>query len=63
MYLKFCPSSCRILSGPKARTILLNGAVRKGDRLVPPSALDVLMRSTFPAQSARVKVGWFFLFI
>ncbi|XP_068648707.1 uncharacterized protein [Aristolochia californica] len=45
----------RILSAPKARPILLNGAVRKGDRLVPPSALVLLMRATFPAPSARVK--------
>ncbi|KAL5573875.1 hypothetical protein UlMin_023472 [Ulmus minor] len=45
----------RILSSPKARTILLNGAVRKGKRLVPPSALDLLMRVTFPAPSARIK--------
>ncbi|XP_010265344.1 PREDICTED: transmembrane protein 214-like [Nelumbo nucifera] len=45
----------RILSAPKARSILLNGAVRKGERLVPPSAFEMLMRSTFPAPSARVK--------
>ncbi|KAL6959582.1 hypothetical protein U1Q18_039736 [Sarracenia purpurea var. burkii] len=45
----------RILSAPKARPILLNGAVRKGERLVPPSALEFLMRATFPAPSARVK--------
>ncbi|KAK8507783.1 hypothetical protein V6N13_140526 [Hibiscus sabdariffa] len=45
----------RITSSPKARPILVNGAVRKGDRLVPPSALDILMRITFPAPSARVK--------
>ncbi|KAH1131015.1 hypothetical protein J1N35_002393 [Gossypium stocksii] len=45
----------RIISSPKARPILVNGAVRKGDRLVPPSALDILMRLTFPAPSARVK--------
>lgn len=49
-------SLARILSSPKARTILLNGAVRKGERLVPPSALEVLMRVTFPAPSARLKV-------
>lgn len=48
---------CRILSAPKARTILVNGAIRKGERLVPPSALEILMRVTFPASSARVKVG------
>uniref|UniRef100_A0A5B7AHQ4 Transmembrane protein 214-A n=1 Tax=Davidia involucrata TaxID=16924 RepID=A0A5B7AHQ4_DAVIN len=45
----------RILSAPKARTILVNGAVKKGERLVPPSALDMLLRVTFPAPSARVK--------
>ncbi|MQM06461.1 hypothetical protein Taro_039280, partial [Colocasia esculenta] len=45
----------RIFSGPKARPILLNGAVRKGERLVPPLALDQLMRLTFPSPSARVK--------
>ncbi|KAF7831097.1 Transmembrane protein 214-A [Senna tora] len=45
----------RILSSPKARTILLNGAVRKGERVVPPSALDTLWKITFPLPSARVK--------
>ncbi|XP_009781515.1 uncharacterized protein [Nicotiana sylvestris] len=45
----------RILSAPKARTILVNGAVRKGERLIPPSSLDLLLRVTFPAPSARVK--------
>ncbi|CAK9156026.1 unnamed protein product [Ilex paraguariensis] len=45
----------RILSPPKAHTILVNGAVRKGERLVPPSALELLVRATFPAPSARVK--------
>ncbi|CAK9152285.1 unnamed protein product, partial [Ilex paraguariensis] len=45
----------RILSAPKARTILVNGAVRKGERLMPPLALDLLLRVTFPASSARVK--------
>lgn len=46
----------RILSAPKARTILVNGAVRKGERLMSPSSLDLLLRVTFPAPSARVKV-------
>ncbi|KAI3763756.1 hypothetical protein L2E82_13753 [Cichorium intybus] len=45
----------RILSAPKARVILVNGAVRKGERLMPPSALDLLLRVTFPSSSARVK--------
>ncbi|PSR88145.1 Transmembrane protein [Actinidia chinensis var. chinensis] len=45
----------RILSALKARTILVNGAVRKGERLLPPMAFDMLMRATFPASSARVK--------
>lgn len=49
-------SHCRILSTPKACTILVNGAVRKGERLVPPFALEILLRLTFPASSARVKV-------
>ncbi|XP_017236060.1 uncharacterized protein LOC108209586 [Daucus carota subsp. sativus] len=45
----------RILAAPKARTILVNGAVRKGERLMPPSALDLLLRVNFPTSSARVK--------
>ncbi|KAK3160238.1 hypothetical protein QOZ80_1BG0056970 [Eleusine coracana subsp. coracana] len=45
----------RILSVPKARSILLNGAVRKGERLVPPSTFDLFMRAAFPASNARVK--------
>ncbi|KAJ0038167.1 hypothetical protein Pint_22335 [Pistacia integerrima] len=45
----------RILSTPKARTILVNGAVRRGERLVPPAALETLLRLTFPTSSARVK--------
>ncbi|PKU61457.1 uncharacterized protein LOC110105514 isoform X1 [Dendrobium catenatum] len=44
-----------ILERPKARPILINGAVRKGERIVPPFALDLLMRATFPTPSARVK--------
>lgn len=45
----------RILSAPKARPILLNGAVRKGERLVTPSALEVLWEATFPVSSSRIK--------
>lgn len=45
----------RIVSLPKARTILVNGAVRKGERVVPPSALELLMGVTFPAPTSRVK--------
>ncbi|CAN8291851.1 unnamed protein product [Cochlearia groenlandica] len=45
----------RILSYPKARTILVNGAVRKGERLIPPPSFEILVRLTFPASSARVK--------
>ncbi|KAF5737750.1 hypothetical protein HS088_TW13G00640 [Tripterygium wilfordii] len=45
----------RILSAPKARQILVNGAVRKGERLMPPSALEMVLRATFPVSSARVK--------
>ncbi|KAF5750148.1 hypothetical protein HS088_TW03G00480 [Tripterygium wilfordii] len=45
----------RILSAPKARPILVNGAVRKGERLMPPSALEIALRATFPMSAARVK--------
>ncbi|KAK6134196.1 hypothetical protein DH2020_032052 [Rehmannia glutinosa] len=45
----------RIMAAPKARSILLNSAVRKGERLMPPAALDLLLHVTFPASSARVK--------
>ncbi|XP_030496095.1 uncharacterized protein LOC115712030 [Cannabis sativa] len=45
----------RILATPKARTILVNGAVRKGERLIPPSSFEILVRVTFPTSSSRVK--------
>ncbi|XP_059645170.1 uncharacterized protein LOC132286800 isoform X2 [Cornus florida] len=45
----------RILSAPKARYILLNVVVWKGERVVPPWALELLMRITFPEDSARVE--------
>lgn len=45
----------RILAAPKARSILVNGAVRKGERLIPPAQLEILMRATFPVSSARIK--------
>ncbi|CAN6451774.1 unnamed protein product [Victoria cruziana] len=45
----------RILSSPKARPVLLNGAVRKGERLVPSSAFDLLIHAAFPVPSARIK--------
>ncbi|KAK7359491.1 hypothetical protein VNO77_01451 [Canavalia gladiata] len=45
----------KILSTPKARPVLVNGAVRKGERLIPPSAFEILIRVTFPPSSTRVK--------
>ncbi|PWA71993.1 hypothetical protein CTI12_AA274660 [Artemisia annua] len=42
-----------ILSAPKVHTILISGALRKGERLMPPSALDLLLRVTLPSSSAR----------
>ncbi|KAI4991641.1 hypothetical protein ZWY2020_040027 [Hordeum vulgare] len=48
----------RFLSTPnasKARAMLLNGAVRKGERVVPAGTLDLFMRCTFPVPNARVK--------
>ncbi|XP_073298912.1 uncharacterized protein [Primulina huaijiensis] len=45
----------RILAAPKARVVLLNNAVRKGERLIAPESLDLLLRLEFPASPARVK--------
>ncbi|XP_061338477.1 uncharacterized protein LOC133285282 isoform X1 [Gastrolobium bilobum] len=45
----------KILSTPKARPVLVNGAVRKGERLIPPAAFEILIRVTFPPSSTRVK--------
>ncbi|CAI9761945.1 unnamed protein product [Fraxinus pennsylvanica] len=45
----------RILSAPRARGILVNSAVRKGERLISPASLDLLLHVTFPGSSARVK--------
>ncbi|KAE9601057.1 putative transmembrane protein [Lupinus albus] len=45
----------KILSTPKARPILVNGAVRKGERLIPPSSFEILVRVTYPQSSARLK--------
>ncbi|XP_075505707.1 uncharacterized protein LOC142542771 [Primulina tabacum] len=45
----------RILAAPKARVVLVNNAVRKGERLMPPESLDFLLHLTFPASPTRVK--------
>ncbi|CAK9878875.1 unnamed protein product [Sphagnum jensenii] len=39
----------------KARPVLLNGHLRKGERLVPPLSLDLVMRVSFPADSTVTK--------
>ncbi|GJP39274.1 hypothetical protein CLOM_g23663 [Closterium sp. NIES-68] len=39
----------------KAKAILLNGAFRKGERLVPFATLDQFLRLAFPLNSARTK--------
>lgn len=44
-----------ILSRPRARTILVDGALRERDPLIPVSSFEILVRLTFPAPSARVK--------
>ncbi|EFH60367.1 predicted protein [Arabidopsis lyrata subsp. lyrata] len=44
-----------ILSNPKARTILVNCAVREKEQLIPPPSFKILLRLTFPTSSARVK--------
>ncbi|KAL3627020.1 hypothetical protein CASFOL_028383 [Castilleja foliolosa] len=46
----------RVLSAPNARDIVINGAVGKGERLIAPAALELLLRLTFPKSSARVKL-------
>ncbi|CAJ2677681.1 unnamed protein product [Trifolium pratense] len=53
----------KILSAPKARPVLVNGAVRKGERLIPPPAFETLIRVTFPSSSTRVKATERFEFI
>jgi hypothetical protein len=55
-FFNLCLFDCRILSTPKARQVLVNSAVRKGERLIPPSAFEILIRVTFPASSAKMKV-------
>ncbi|CAN6903363.1 unnamed protein product [Brassica oleracea] len=42
----------RILSNPEARTILVlvNGAVKDGERLIPLCSFGILVRHTFPAR-------------
>ncbi|XP_013591618.1 PREDICTED: uncharacterized protein LOC106300093 isoform X1 [Brassica oleracea var. oleracea] len=46
-----------MLSRPEAITVLVNngGGVMEGQRLVPLPSLDILLRLTFPAPSARVE--------
>ncbi|EFH61877.1 predicted protein [Arabidopsis lyrata subsp. lyrata] len=44
-----------ILSNPEAETILVNGVVRDGDWLIPPTSFEILVRLTFPLSSERVK--------
>eukprot|EP00475_Leptophrys_vorax_P023644 TRINITY_DN32394_c0_g1_i1.p1 TRINITY_DN32394_c0_g1~~TRINITY_DN32394_c0_g1_i1.p1 ORF type:complete len:610 (-),score=50.92 TRINITY_DN32394_c0_g1_i1:436-2223(-) len=39
----------------KARAVLVNGAYRKGERLVPPAAFEQFLRLAFPTNSARTK--------
>ncbi|KAF3561066.1 hypothetical protein DY000_02012010 [Brassica cretica] len=44
-----------ILSNPEARTVLVDGTLSDGKRLIPPHVFEGLFRLTFPASSARVK--------
>ncbi|KAL8142051.1 hypothetical protein V2J09_015083 [Rumex salicifolius] len=45
----------RILSAPKARSILMGNAVRRGERLIPPSSFEILIKLTYPMSSSRIK--------
>eukprot|EP00252_Welwitschia_mirabilis_P013156 TRINITY_DN2904_c0_g1_i1.p1 TRINITY_DN2904_c0_g1~~TRINITY_DN2904_c0_g1_i1.p1 ORF type:complete len:609 (-),score=134.49 TRINITY_DN2904_c0_g1_i1:413-2239(-) len=47
--------SCILESSKKSKSILLNGAIRKGVRLIPPSAFVSIMQASFPLDSARTK--------
>ncbi|XP_056849597.1 uncharacterized protein LOC108825115 [Raphanus sativus] len=44
-----------ILSNLDASTVLVNGTLSDGKRLIPPHVFEGLLRLTFPASSARVK--------
>ncbi|CAH8313373.1 unnamed protein product [Eruca vesicaria subsp. sativa] len=44
-----------IMSHPKAPTILVDGAIREGQPLIPLPSFEILVRLTFPPRSARVK--------
>ncbi|XP_018489251.2 uncharacterized protein LOC108859841 [Raphanus sativus] len=48
------PVEMMLSSNPEARAVLLNEPVRHGERLIPPSSFEMLVRLTFPAPSARV---------
>eukprot|EP00850_Spirogloea_muscicola_P002674 SM000010S04312 [mRNA] locus=s10:918577:922143:+ [translate_table: standard] len=41
----------------KARAVLVKGASRKGERVVPPAALNIVMRASFPSPSAKTKAS------
>lgn len=50
-----CTFHISILSNPEASTVLMNGTLSKGKRLIPPHVFEGLLRLTFPTSSARVK--------
>ncbi|KAL3648621.1 hypothetical protein CASFOL_005024 [Castilleja foliolosa] len=52
---EFCLATEVVLSAPNARDLVINGAVGKGERLIAPAVLELLLRLTFPTSSARVK--------
>ncbi|KAL2642219.1 hypothetical protein R1flu_009806 [Riccia fluitans] len=45
----------------KARTVLLNGATRKGERLVPAASYELVLRAAYPNESAKTKATERFL--
>ncbi|CAF2151017.1 unnamed protein product [Brassica napus] len=47
----------RMMSRPKAQTMLVDGALREGEPLIPLPSLEILVLLTFSSPSTGVKVS------
>ncbi|KAG2310643.1 hypothetical protein Bca52824_022200 [Brassica carinata] len=54
IYIKYLIFS-RMLSRPMTQTILVDGALREGEPLIPLPSFEILVLLTFPSPSTRVK--------